>query len=121
MHSDNLDPLSSDNLKDIKRLFLTRWRVKKSRNCSDGSEAINLAIALDIFAIRTDFEGLDVALLIIAEYADALSIDAVKSESPSGGWFKSKIDDDFVFAAMPAARWRLRLNSVYCGNNYPWP
>ena len=42
-----------------------------------------------------------------------LLIDAVKSESPSSGWHKGKSDDDVVFAAMAAARWRLRLNSVY--------
>ena len=41
-------------------------------------------------------------------------IDAVRSESLSSNWHKSKSDDDVVFASMTSAIWRLRLNSVYC-------
>ena len=41
------------------------------------------------------------------------SIVAVKSESPSSSWYKGKSDDDVIFATMPVARWRLRLNNVY--------
>ena len=40
-------------------------------------------------------------------------IDTVKLGAPSNGWHKGKSDDDVVFAAMPAARWRLQLDSVY--------
>ena len=39
-------------------------------------------------------------------------IDAFKSESPSSDCHKGKSDDDVVFAATPAARWRLHLNRV---------
>ena len=41
------------------------------------------------------------------------TIDAVKLESPSSGGHISKKDVVISFAFMPAARWRLRLNSVY--------
>ena len=49
-----------------------------------------------------------------------LTIDALKLESPSSGWHKYISDDDVVFAAMTAARWRLCLNSVYfeTGKNF---
>ena len=41
------------------------------------------------------------------------SIDAVNWESPSSGQYKSKSDVDVVFAGIPTARCRLRINSVY--------
>ena len=41
------------------------------------------------------------------------TIDAIKSESPSSGRYRGKSDDDVVFVAMPTARCRLRLNSVF--------